>query len=44
MDADGWEDVADENAILSAGSTATVSLSRFESGDTAVDMNGKTAM
>lgn len=41
LDADGWEDAADANAILSGGSSATVSLSRFESGTTPVSMVGE---
>ncbi|WP_049970112.1 hypothetical protein [Haladaptatus cibarius] len=41
LDADGWDDSADANAILSAGSSATVSLGRFESGTTPVEMVGE---
>ncbi|WP_266076895.1 M14 family metallopeptidase [Haladaptatus caseinilyticus] len=42
LDADGHSDSADCNAIMSPGSSATVSLYQFESGGTAVDMSGET--
>lgn len=37
---DGWSDAADDVAILSAGASASVSLSRFEDGGTPIDMTG----
>lgn len=38
---DGWDDAADEVAVMSAGSSASVALSRFEDGGTPVDMTGQ---
>ncbi len=41
LSADGFSDSADREAILSAGSSATVSLYQFESGGAPVDMVGE---
>ncbi|WP_458187899.1 succinylglutamate desuccinylase/aspartoacylase family protein [Haladaptatus sp. NG-WS-4] len=41
LDADGHSNSADRDAVLSAGSSATVSLYQFESGGTPVDMVGE---
>jgi len=41
MATDGWSDTADEVAVMSADSSASVALSRFEDDGTPIDMTGK---
>ena len=41
MATDGWDDAADQMAVMSAGSSASVTLSRFEDSGTPVDMTGR---
>ncbi len=38
---DGWDDEADDVAVMSAGSAASMALSRFEDNGSPVDMTGK---
>jgi hypothetical protein len=41
MATDGWDDDADEVAVMSAGSSASVALGRFEADGTPIEMVGK---